>query len=77
MKNSLARLKCPLASFLIVDQPSTYSFVAVLVAPNDLDEFCLYNLIAIVVVGGKLADVEVVTPDRDCLSNAMVDTITL
>ena len=51
--------------------------MAVLVAPNDLDEFCLYNLIAIVVVGGKLADVEVVKPDRDCLSDARVDTITL
>jgi hypothetical protein len=46
--------------------------VVLLVAPNDLNEFCLHNFISIVVAGGKLADVEMVVPDRDGLSNARV-----
>lgn len=46
--------------------------VTLLAAPHDLNDLRLHNLIPIVVVGAKFADVDMITPDRDGLSNARV-----
>jgi hypothetical protein len=46
--------------------------VVLLAALNHLNDFRLHNLVRFVVLGGKLADVDMVAPERDSLANARV-----